>query len=136
MTICKRLDNTRRFTIYDSPVLPYVRMTQASKWVNDAAQRYLTNQAQLQLELAMIMRRDYDYKLLPAKTPLWVEITLVVTNRLHTKDGDNQLKALLDAMSKIVYPDDRWIDCHAFLRYLGPQDKVSIEVGELMEAAK
>jgi Holliday junction resolvase RusA-like endonuclease len=128
----RKLDNTRLFTITDLPIKPYVRMTQASKHVDPDALFYQANQEELKIRIGQIMAQN-GHEMLPGKTPLWVTVDLEVKERLHTKDSDNQLKALFDAMSKIVYPDDRWIDVHAMRRSLGERDLVTIEVGVMVQ---
>ena len=37
-------------------------------------------------------------------------MTIYHKGGLHGRDCDNEMKAILDSMSNIIYPDDRWVD--------------------------
>jgi len=115
------------FTLPGVAVVPYVRMTQRGKFCDPAALRYLDSQRELKALFGLAMQRRDP---LPGQTPLYVDILLRRPTRLHTCDLDNLVKALLDAMNKVVYPDDRWIDVLTARRELGPAE-VFIEVGRL-----
>ena len=88
-------------------IKPYVRMTQRSKRVNPQAIEYISSQEALQLALRQQMR-EHGYKMLPGQTP--VEVNIFISPANHRRDLDNEAKAILDAMSGIVFPDDRWVD--------------------------
>jgi crossover junction endodeoxyribonuclease RusA len=86
---------------------PYVRMTQRGKWVKSEAREYLASKDRIGYDIAEQMRRR-GQEMLPGQTPLWVEIR--ISPALHNRDLDNEVKALLDAMQSVVFPDDRWVD--------------------------
>jgi len=131
VTQVARLCMTQMFTL-SCEVVPYVRMTQKSKFCAPAALRYQASQQEIKLAMMGIMSRN-DRAMFPPQTPLWVDIDMIVKDRLHTKDSDNLVKAILDAMSKVVYPDDRWVDRITFQRKLGPVNETYIEVGYFVE---
>ena len=114
------------FTLPGVEVVPYVRMTQRGKFVDPAALRDLASQRELKALFGLALR---EREPLPGQTPLYVDI-LLRREALHRRDADNELKALLDAMSKAVYPDDRWLDDLHIRRELGPAEIV-VEVGVL-----
>lgn len=79
-----------------------------SKNADPSAQSYLTWKDLIKYELKNEMNRQ-GWEMLPGQTSLEVLIHIVEPSP-HTRDLDNQIKAVLDAMNKIVYPDDRWVD--------------------------
>ena len=95
------------FTIHGK-MKPYVRMTQKSKFYGQAAE-YLASQDAVRVQLRQQMTAN-AWEMLPGQTPLSVSIVIYHKGGLHGRDCDNEMKAILDAMSGIVYPDDRWID--------------------------
>ena len=99
-------DGLMRFTI-KGEIVPAVRMTRKSKWVNPRAARYLDSKGSVawQYEAQMAMN---DWAMLPGQTPLSVHIEFGYCK--HNQDIDNLAKAMLDAANGIVWPDDRWID--------------------------
>ena len=112
------------FTIEDRFV-PYVRMTQRSKWVNRQAQRYLNSQAYLRCQFSQQMQAS-GYTMIPPRTPFLVQIETEMPSRLHCQDLDNQEKALIDAAQSVVFTDDRWLDAKTSIRRIGPHYKVTI----------
>ena len=105
-------------------IIPYVRMTQRSKFTK-RAKIYLASQQGIQVQLRNQMNNS-SWDMLPGQTPLKVSL-LIWCKKVHTKDSDNQLKAVFDAGNKIIYPDDRWIDRLRLERYEG-EDKAIFTV--------
>ena len=96
------------FVISTDP-MPYVRMTRKGKFVQPRAQAYMANQEALKLELKNQMQLQ-NFDMFPAQTPLAVGIKFTVPKDMHTKDLDNLVKAILDAMQGVVFKNDMWID--------------------------
>jgi Holliday junction resolvase RusA-like endonuclease len=107
-------------------ITPTVRMTRRGKWTSQRAQEYLASQEALRYQLKQQMR-DNGWKVLPAKTPLAVELS-IGTDKMHTADLDNLLKAALDSANKIVYPDDCWIDKVKVWRYPSNEHQATLTV--------
>jgi crossover junction endodeoxyribonuclease RusA len=107
------------------PIIPYVRMTQRSKWVDQRAQDYLANKT----ELASQFRRQCP-ETLPEKTPLMV-IAIIETPRLHKGDLDNICKAILDAAQGIVFRNDCWIDSISIQRKRAKKYRAQVWIEEL-----
>lgn len=95
-------------------IKPYVRMTRRGKWTNPQAQEYLASKAAIQMQLKAQMAGREPFGREPLSVRLWIR----VSERLHTKDLDNQIKAVLDACNGIVWADDRWVDAIHAQRYL------------------
>ena len=95
----------------DCEVVPYVRMTQKSKYVDDNAIRYLENKTDLKklMSIANHNREYYQEYYVPERCPFGAVVTFYV-NKMHHCDLDNQLKAIMDAGNGILYKDDRWCD--------------------------
>jgi len=99
-------DSRRIFVVPGRPV-PAVRMTQKSKFVDPAAQKYLSYK---------------DLVGWTAKTEIKAPILgdVVVTVILNFKQGrtgdiDNYVKSVLDGCNKIAWKDDRQVvELHAF----------------------
>ena len=91
------------------PIKAAVRMTQRGKFSSPQAREYLANRDLIRLTLINQMTVN-GFEMLPARTPLKLTVDMTVTKNLHTKDFDNLIKSLGDAMKGVVYPDDRWID--------------------------
>lgn len=89
-------------------IIPYVRMTQRSKWVDPRAQAYLASKAAIQYQLKNQMVLE-NLDPLPDRTPLEVSLSFQ-RPAMHKCDLDNLLKAVLDACQGIVFKDDRWVD--------------------------
>lgn len=98
------------------PIVPYVRMTRRGKYVREDAQRYLESQTALRVQMRMQMTR-LGYVMAQGQTPLFVELYFGWIS--HRCDLDNLVKACLDAMNGVVYPDDRWVDMVKALRHDG-----------------
>jgi len=110
--------------------LPYVRMTQRGKWVKARAREYLASQDALSWELRRQMVEN-GWERIPKGVPLEVEVWIEQTERLHTKDFDNELKAVVDAAEGVVYENDRWIDRCFIDRRIGPKDRIVFVVRTL-----
>lgn len=105
--------------------VPYVRMTQRSKWVNPRARAYLASKDALAWEY----RRQMNGADLFERTPLKVTIDIIMTGGLHRVDLDNQIKALMDSAQGVVFGNDCWIDEFGkVIRRLGDEDMVKIEI--------
>ena len=104
-------------------IKPYVRMTRRGKFVKDDAREYLASKMALALQFRAQMA---DRDLLAG--PLSVTILLRITEGMHRKDLDNQIKAVLDAANGIIWRDDRWIDAIFAKRILATTDKVELLV--------
>ena len=104
-------------------IKPYVRMTRRGKFVRDDAREYLASKMALALQFRAQMA---DRDLLAG--PLSVTILLRVTDGMHRKDLDNQIKAVLDAGNGIIWRDDRWIDEIFARRILATTDEVELLV--------
>ena len=92
---------------YNEYIVPYVRMTQRSKYT-DRAQRYLASQVALAYSLKSSMAIN-EFDMIPGQTPFSVEIICSHTAG-YRADIDNIEKAVMDAAKGILYPDDRWCD--------------------------
>ena len=99
-------------------VKPYVRMTRRGMWVKPQAREYLASREALQWQLR---RELIDRPMLPGQTPLSVQLVITHGHGFHNRDLDNEVKAVLDAMNSIVYPDDRWIDDLQAVRMQGDE---------------
>jgi len=107
-------------------VKPYVRMTQRGKWTNAQAHEYLASRMSLALQAKAQMAGRAPL----GRVPLRVHITFAVSERMHTKDLDNLIKAVLDALNGVVWEDDRWVDEISAVRRLAKDDKTIIRVEE------
>jgi hypothetical protein len=106
-------------------------MTRRGKWVSQRAQDYLDSQFAVGFQLKQQMAA-YGWPMLPVSAPLFAILVLAHEKGWHNKDPDNQLKAVLDACSGIVYKDDRWLDFVAAYRHPGKTEVARLTVG-LME---
>jgi len=111
-------------------VKPAVRMTRRGKWLDDQAGEYIASQASLGLQFVAQMH-GADWRRLPPQTPLGVIIEFQHAGGFHRADVDNQIKAILDAMNCVVYPDDRWVDHIEARRKQGSADRTIVTVWEL-----
>ena len=108
-----------KFTIVGK-IIPYVRMTQRSKYADERARRYLKSQEAIGWQLKQQMRYA-DAQMLNRKTRLAVAIRMRAPGGLHRWDLDNGVKAILDAAQGIVFADDRWIDRLTAERSIGEE---------------
>lgn len=127
------MSSTYRFVI-KGRFKPYVRMTQRGKWVVPKAQQYLASKKRLGFDFQRQMH-EHGWEMLPATTPLWIQI--LKTPAHHNRDIDNEAKALLDAMSGVVFPDDRWVDGLSIWRADAKdgEESTHISVGVLSDQA-
>jgi len=93
----------RRTATLEGYILPYVRMTQAGKWVKAKAKEYLVNQNYLAWQLKLQLDP------LPKKTP--IAVSLIFWRKwLYVGDLDNLEKAVLDALQLAgILPNDAWV---------------------------
>ncbi len=108
-------------------VKPYVRMTRRGKWTNAQAQEYLASRMSLALQAKEQMRGRAPL----GRMPLRVHIIFSVSERMHTKDLDNLVKAVLDALNGVAWQDDRWVDEISAVRRLAEDNKTIVHVEEL-----
>jgi Holliday junction resolvase RusA-like endonuclease len=90
-------------------IVPYVRMTQRSKWTDPRARLYLDSQAAIRWQLTSQMLTNAWHRL-PEREPLVVTVAFDIGKRMHTTDCDNMAKAVIDAAQGVVYANDAWID--------------------------
>lgn len=118
----------------DGFIVPYVRMTRRGKYVDPRAQLYLSSKDavtyQIQNQMALA-----DMDMFKHKTPLFASVNFTLERALHKSDLDNQLKAVFDAMNKVVYTDDCWIDGFTVLRELGDVYKTLITIKPMVAVA-
>lgn len=96
-----------RFVI-EGYIVPYVRMTHRSKHADPRARRYLSSKAAIVLQFHQQMQA-LGYSMIDGQTPFGISLD-ADHSAGHRADLDNILKAVLDAGSDVVYPDDRWCD--------------------------
>ena len=88
-------------------IVPYVRMTQRSMWVNRRALVYRADQQRLRGMFISLMEQE---QWTPFERRERLYLMLEVAPSDHRRDLSNELKAIEDAMQGVVYPDDRWIE--------------------------
>jgi len=115
-----------KFTIVGK-IIPYVRMTQRSKYADERARRYGQSQKNIGWQLRQQMRYA-DAQMIDRGVRLAVSIRIRATGGLHRWDLDNGIKALLDAAQEIVFADDRWIDRLTAERSIGAEDITTMTV--------
>ena len=116
-------------------VVPYVRMTQKSKFVDPSAIRYMDSQKELKflMSIANHNREYYQDWYVPEKCPFGATMTFH-TKTMHRCDLDNLAKSIFDAGSKILYCDDRWCDeFHAKRVYFEGEPWVNLRIYPLTE---
>ena len=87
-------------------IVPYVRMTQRSKYVSKKAMRYLAWKESFGWELKRIMQ-EHDWKMFPKGMPISVRIVFGLPWLRKPKwDLDNAIKAILDSAQGIVFKND------------------------------
>ena len=123
------LDDCLFFRI-EGRLVPAVRMTRRSKFVDTRAQAYLASKTDIQYQLKAQMVSK-DYKMLAGQTPLGVVISVTYTSHKNNHDLDNLIKSALDSMQGIVYQNDCWIDHIRATRKLGKRDETVIGIWEL-----
>ncbi len=128
--------------VLSGEVVPYVRMTRRGlhrayivkngKPVRNPAQRYLASQDDLKYAIKQqLLAKGHQADALPLfknGQPIQVMLTVCVSRRLHTKDLDNQVKAILDAAQGLIFENDLWIDRISAERSLGEEDLVELVV--------
>ncbi len=106
---------------------PYVRMTRRGQWVDKQALEYKDSQTALAWTFRSRMT-EMGWEMFPPRTPLRVNLNILMPDRLHCQDGDNQIKAIVDAAQGVVFPDDRWIDEIHMRRSLGDGYLIQVEI--------
>jgi len=110
------------FTLHGA-FIPYVRMTQRSKHVDERARAYIASQGVLKYQIKeQLHDAGLELIVLPARTPFSLLAQITMAGGLQKSDLDNQLKALLDAAQGIVFVDDRWCNSIQATRLLGDED--------------
>ena len=109
-------------------VMPAVRMTQRSKWVDPAAIAYLSNKQTLRWYMRQAMEAG-GWEMFDKK-PLCVKLKFFVTE-LYINDIDNLAKSVLDAAQKIVYKNDNYINILIVTRALSKEPSVTMRIREL-----
>ena len=104
---------------------PYVRMTRRGKFVKQNAKDYLASKFAIGLQAKQQMN---GAAMLPGQTPLAVTIYIERQGGFHNRDLDNEVKAILDALQGIAFPDDRWVDTIRATRKRGVADYVLVTV--------
>jgi Holliday junction resolvase RusA-like endonuclease len=114
-------------------VIPYVRMTQRSKYVDDRAIAYQDWMAHFRIEIhKKLMKQNYPQLL--KKQPMYAMIYFYEKKVRHNRDLDNMLKAVMDACQGVLFRNDMWFDQIETVRVAsedGPA--VIIELGYLDE---
>ena len=118
--------------VLEGRIKPYVRMTRRSKWVNAEAQAYLASKMAIGLQANGKMAAR-GLAILPGRTPLAVTISIEHAGGYHNRDLDNEVKAILDGLQGVVFPDDRWIDCIFATRAPGDLNRVAVTVSTYVE---
>lgn len=114
-------------------IIPYVRMSQRSQYVEPLARRYIAERNSLRDSLAweclfrirdgtksfietIKSKKGSSYVeseitlLIPARVPFAMSVTFINHYAGKKCDLDNLLKSVLDAGNKIIFADDRWCD--------------------------
>lgn len=99
-------------------IVPYVRMTQRSKWTDPRAVAYLDSQKSIRWQLQQQMV-EHAWEMLPTQTSLGIEMDFDIGKQMHKCDWDNMVKAVQDAAQGIVFANDCWIDeAHMYRRLI------------------
>lgn len=109
-------------------IKPYTRMTQNGKWVDEAAKEYIASQIAIGQQIKNQMALN-GWEMLPLKTPLKLEVTATLPERLYTFDVDNLGKAVQDALQGIVFKNDCWIIEARFTKTRGNDYSAYVFVG-------
>jgi len=105
----------------DIELIPYVRMTQRTRFTDKYAIRYREQQQLIRQLIALDLASQglplagEDYAI-PKDIPFSAHIFIYTAKPLHRCDLDNQVKAVLDACQKVVYPNDSQCDSIAAIR--------------------
>lgn len=108
-------------------VLPYTRTTQMQKWVDPRYQRYAASQNELRRGFTTTMA-EQKWPMLERK-PIEVAILIQLEKLDHRVDLDNQVKAIIDAAQKVVFPFDGWVDSIYARREQFAEDRLWMWVG-------
>ena len=114
-------------SLRDFRVVPYVRMTQKSKWVAPRALKYRKSQQ----DLAILLKSQGKGAVV--RYPCRVEVDYTVTDeRARAADGDNILKACCDALvwAGILKDDNlRHVDGFTIRVSLEQEQQLKIRIG-------
>ena len=111
------------------PIVPAVRMTQRSKW-SEQAQRYLANRSDIQWQIKQRMN-ECNYEKFPDKTALFIKVDYwPPVGKRQMGDVDNILKSIKDAMAGILFRNDLWFDHDQITRHdCSGEGMASVEIG-------
>jgi Holliday junction resolvase RusA-like endonuclease len=118
--------------IIPETIVPYTRMTQRSKFVDRAAQKYLVNRETLRWYMRQAMaccdQEMYD------RTPLCCTLEFSMP-KIHKADLDNLIKAVLDAAQSVIFKNDRWVEHIVASQNLAEEPKLYFKVEEMCKTA-
>lgn len=118
--------NPIEIELVDVELIPYVRMTRRSMYVNKYAKRYVEQQNELRDGIGKILagegRESFDGMYIPDKTPFLLLLQVDTKLRLHRCDLDNLVKSALDLCQGIVYKNDSYCDAIITSRSTIPTD--------------
>lgn len=101
-------------------IYPCVRTTQRQKFMDPRWSQYAASQAdirqQVSLQMAAMGRDLFEREALGLGVFVWT------TKALHKRDLSNIFKAAEDALQRVVYPNDAWIDCLLSRRWRADYD--------------
>ena len=116
--------------VFSGTIKPYVRMTRRGKFVQPKALAYQASQDELKARFKeQLIEKGYrseNFPIFKNKQPLRAHVNVCVSKDLHTKDLDNQLKAVLDAAQGLLFENDLWIDTITAERSLASEDLVEL----------
>ena len=115
------------FFIADFIILPYVRMTQRTKFY-PVASRYLKNHTDLRLRMIPELERQHRSPLLnglymPDDFPFQLVMLVNFMSDKHNCDLDNLVKSVLDASAGLIFKNDRFCDGVYARRYFKTYDQ-------------
>jgi len=122
--------------LIEMDVIPYVRMTQRSKYVNERAIAYMDWMANFRIAIHQKLLKQ-NFPQLLVKKPMYARIMFYETRVRHNRDLDNMIKAVMDACQGVLFRNDMWFDHIDSKRLLSPGGPaVEIELGYLDESNK
>jgi Holliday junction resolvase RusA-like endonuclease len=123
-------------------VVPYVRMTQRSKWCDPQAIRYSNWIVLARAQVSEWIRQNYDLaegETLFGAVPLWVSMDIYISQRIGCKDLDNTVKSSLDSINRSgIWTDDRQIQQFSDVKKLlcpKGEDRVEVWIGTLTDSS-
>jgi len=100
-------------------IYPYTRTTQRQMFMDKRYQKYHYCKQDIAWQVTQIMR-TMGWTMLPKSTPLRMALIINTQRGLHKVDRSNQEKAVEDAVQRITFQNDAWIDQTLFHRALTP----------------